>query len=113
MNEPVSASIVTRDVAKLVDDTHNIYESIFVIGRRARQIAVTHKEDITNKLSEFASGVDNLEEVFENREQIEVSRNFERMPKPSTMAIEEFSQGKVYHRVAEEEESMDGQAAAV
>ena len=103
-NKEVPSSIVTRDMAKIVIPTGNVYESLNVIGKRARQIAVVHKEEISNKLSEFSVGVDNLEEVHENREQIEISRQFERQPKPTNLAIEEFLEGKIYMRVVSEEE---------
>lgn len=100
----VQASIVTRDVEKLAEPTGNIYESISIIGKRARQISTTVKEELNSKLAEFASTVDNLEEIFENREQIEISRFYERMPKPTTVATEEFLEGKLYFRAAQEEE---------
>jgi DNA-directed RNA polymerase subunit K/omega len=95
-------SIITRDLDKIADKTGNIYESLHVVGQRAKQISNTLKEELNNKLSEFASTVDNLEEVFENKEQIEISKFYERMPKPSTLAMEEFAEGKVYHRFPEE-----------
>jgi DNA-directed RNA polymerase subunit K/omega len=95
-------SIITRDLDKIADKTGNIYESLHVVGQRAKQISNTLKEELNNKLSEFASTVDNLEEVFENKEQIEISKFYERMPKPSTLALEEFVEGKVYHRFPEE-----------
>jgi len=91
-------SIITRDLDKIADKTGNIYESLHVAGQRAKQISTTLKEELNNKLSEFASTVDNLEEVFENKEQIEISKFYERMPKPSTLGLEEFMDGKVYHR---------------
>ncbi|MDH5365578.1 MAG: DNA-directed RNA polymerase subunit omega [Cyclobacteriaceae bacterium] len=99
------ASIVTRDMEKLVEPTGNIYESIAIIGKRARQISTNVREELSSKLAEFASTVDNLEEIFENREQIEISRFYERMPKPSLVATEEFLEGKVFFRKAEEEEN--------
>ncbi|MFT4834698.1 MAG: DNA-directed RNA polymerase subunit K/omega [Marinoscillum sp.] len=98
-----SASIITRDNEKIAEPTGNIYESIAVIGKRARQIAAQQKEELSSKLAEFASSVDNLEEIFENREQIEISKFYERMPKPSTVAIEEFMEGKISFRKADEE----------
>ncbi len=100
-----NASIVTRDNEKIAEPTGNIYESIAVIGKRARQIAATTKEELNSKLAEFASSVDNLEEIFENREQIEISKFYERMPKPSTVAIEEFMENKISYRKADEEEA--------
>jgi DNA-directed RNA polymerase subunit K/omega len=100
----INPSIISRNMADVMAPTGNVYKSISVIGKRARQIAVQHKEEISNKLSEFATGVDNLEEVHENREQIEISRQFERMPKPSTIAIEEFLDGKVQFRMPDIDE---------
>ncbi|SNS04165.1 RNA polymerase Rpb6 [Belliella buryatensis] len=94
----INPSIITRDLDKVAEPTENIYESIHIIGQRAKQISSTQKEELNSKLSEFASTVDNLEEVFENKEQIEISKFYERMPKPSTLAMEEFMEGKVYFR---------------
>jgi len=97
-------SITTRDTAELVKDTDNIYQTVVVASKRARQISSNMKEELSNKLAEFASTVDNLEEIFENREQIEISKFYERMPKPTIMAMEEFLEEKVYYRKREEEE---------
>ena len=91
-------SIITRDVEKLAAPTGNIYQSVSVISKRARQISTKMKEELNNKLSEFASTVDNLEEVFENREQIEISKFYERMPKPTSVATDEFLAGKIMFR---------------
>jgi len=96
----VPSSIITRDVDKLAAQTGNVYESIVVISKRARQISTKVKEELSNKLADFASTVDNLEEVFENREQIEISKFYERMPKASISAIEEFNEGKIMFRRA-------------
>lgn len=97
-------SITTRDTSQLVEETDNIYQTVVVASKRARQISSNVKEELSNKLAEFASTVDNLEEIFENREQIEISKFYERMPKPTIMAMEEFLEGKVYYRKREEEE---------
>lgn len=91
-------STVTRDIMNLCKDTDNIYESIAIIGKRANQISVDIKQELSKKLQEFASSTDNLDEVFENREQIEISRFYEKMPKPSLIATQEFIEGKVYFR---------------
>ncbi|WP_296700064.1 DNA-directed RNA polymerase subunit omega [Algoriphagus sp.] len=99
----INPSIITRDLDKIAEQTGNLYESLHIVGQRAKQISSTLKEELNNKLSEFASTVDNLEEVFENKEQIEISKFYERMPKPSTMAMEEFMEGKIYHRYPNEE----------
>lgn len=89
---------VTRDVMNLCDQTGNIYESVAIIGKRANQISVDIKTELSKKLNEFATRGDNLEETFENREQIEISRFYERMPKPTLIATQEFIEGKVYFR---------------
>ena len=89
---------VTRDIMDLSDKTGNIYESVAIISKRANQIASEIKQDLTKKLAEFASYNDSLEEVFENREQIEISRYYEKLPKPTLLATEEFLEGNVYFR---------------
>jgi DNA-directed RNA polymerase subunit K/omega len=97
---PANPSIVTRDLDKLASKTGNIYESVFIVAKRARQVSGRMKDELSNKLSEFASSVDNLEEIFENREQIEISKYYERLPKPTAIAIEEFLEDKVNFRLA-------------
>lgn len=94
----VPSSTVTRDLRELDVETDNIYESIVIMGRRANQIASNVKEELHSKLAEFATSNDNLEEIFENREQIEISKHYERMPKPSLIAIDEFLNDKIYYR---------------
>jgi len=89
---------VTRNVMELCKDTGNIYESVAIIAKRANQISMQIKEDLSKKLAEFASYNDSLEEVFENREQIEISRYYERLPKPTLLATQEFIEDKVYWR---------------
>ncbi len=103
MKQLANASIITRDVIDLAHETKNVYESIAIISKRARQVSTKMKEELSQKLSEFATKEDNLEEIFENREQIEISKYYERMPKPSMMALEEFIEGKVYFRKPDEE----------
>ena len=89
---------ITRDMMKLSEDTANVYETVKIIAKRSNQIAVEMKEDLEKKLQEFASYNDNLEEGFENREQIEISRHYEKLPKPTLIAAKEYEEGKVYHR---------------
>lgn len=89
---------VTRNIHDLDASTGNIYESLVVVAKRANQISNNIKEELHGKLAEFASSNDNLEEVFENREQIEISKHYERLPKPTLVAMDEFLNGKVYHR---------------
>ena len=92
------SSTVTRDMMELCADTGNVYETVSIIGKRANQISVEIKSDLSKKLSEFASYNDNLEEVFENREQIEISRYYEKLPKPTLIATQEYVEGKIYYR---------------
>lgn len=94
----VPNSTITRDLRELDETTDNIYESIVIMGRRANQIASNVKEELHSKLAEFATSNDNLEEIFENREQIEISKHYERMPKPSLVAVDEFLNDKIYYR---------------
>ncbi|MBK6263925.1 DNA-directed RNA polymerase subunit omega [Marivirga sp. S37H4] len=99
-------SITTRSTQELVEQTGNIYETVAVVSKRARQISSNMKEELSNKLAEFASTVDNLEEIFENREQIEISKFYERMPKPTILAMEEFLEEKLYYRKRDQEEKL-------
>ncbi|HEY8400046.1 MAG TPA: DNA-directed RNA polymerase subunit omega [Cytophagaceae bacterium] len=96
------STLITRDVDKIAAQTGNIYESLVIIAKRSRQISTKVKEELNNKLADFASTVDNLEEIFENREQIEISKFYERMPKPSTLALEEFLEEKIMFRKPEQ-----------
>ena len=89
---------VTRNMMDLCEDTGNVYETVAVIGKRANQIGLEMKQELSKKLQEFASYSDNLEEVFENREQIEISRYYEKLPKPTLIATQEYIEGRVYHR---------------
>ena len=89
---------VTRDMLNFEEKTGNIYESLVVLAKRANHISAEMKEELNEKLSEFASMTDNLEEVFENREQIEISKHYEKLPKPTLVAVQEFLDGKIYYR---------------
>ncbi len=100
----VPGNTVTRKLIDLDTPTGNIYESVAIISKRANQISAALKQELSRKLEEFSSTSDSLEETFENREQIEISRYYERMPKATLMATEEFLGGEVYFR--------DGGAAA-
>lgn len=94
---------ITRDLRKFDEDTKNIYQSIVIISKRANQITLEMKEELNNKLTEFASTTDNLEQIFENREQIEIAKYYEQLPKPSLIAINEFLGNKIYFRIPEKE----------
>lgn len=94
-NKTIPTNTITRTLRKLDAPTGNIYESVTIISKRANQISVERKAEISNRLMEFAHTSDTLEETFENREQIEMSRYFERMPKPAILATEEFLAGEL------------------
>ncbi|MCU0441604.1 MAG: DNA-directed RNA polymerase subunit omega [Bacteroidia bacterium] len=99
----VPATTVVRDMRKVETATSNVYEAIAIISKRANQISAQMKEELHSKLQEFNNDSDTLEEVFENREQIEISTFYERLPKSTLIATEEFLNGKVYHRNPEKE----------
>ena len=98
---------ITRDIRSLDTPTGNIYNSVMVIAKRANQISVEMKQELNRKLEEFAYYTDNLEEVFENREQIEISKFYERLPKPSLIALQEFLDDEVYYRISESKPAQD------
>ena len=89
---------ITRDMMSMAEETGNIYETVRIIGKRANEISVDLKQELSKKLQEFSSVSDSLEEIFENREQIEISRFFERMPKPTLIATQEFLDHEIYYR---------------
>lgn len=97
----VPNNTITRDLNKLAEPTGNVYESIVIISKRANQISAELKQELNQKLEEFSNYADTLEETFENREQIEISRYYEKLPKPSLLAISEFEDSKIYHRKIE------------
>ena len=97
-----SKTTVSRDLYGLSKDIGNVYETIAILAKRSRQISVEMKEELLEKINEFATVNNSLEEVFENKEQIEVSRYYERLPKSTAIAIQELTEGKIYHRMAEE-----------
>ena len=94
---------ITRDLRDIDAKTGNLYESLTIIAKRSNQIAADMKEELSNKLSEFASTSDNLEEIFENREKIEISTHYEKLPKPVLIAVQEFMEDKIYYRKPEAE----------
>lgn len=89
---------VTRNMNDFREGTENVYETVAILGKRANQIGVVIKDELKKKLDEFSTSQDNLEEVFENREQIEISRYYERLPKPTLIAIQEYLDNQVYYR---------------
>lgn len=97
---------VTRDMIKLCHDNQdNVYETVMVIAKRANQISNEMKQDLEKKLEEFTNLSDNLEEVFENHEQIEISRSYEKMPKPTLIATQEYLEDKIYYKNPSREKS--------
>ncbi len=97
---------VTRDIRQFDDKTGNIYEAVSIMARRANQISLQMREELHEKLDEFGSHSDNLEEIFENREQIEISKFYEKLPKPTLIAVQEFLDDKVYYRNPSKEEGV-------
>lgn len=95
-NAPLNT--VTRDLVEMAEQTGNIYETVSIIAKRSNQIAAEMRHDLEKKLQEFASLNDNLEEISENREQIEISRYYEKLPKPTLIATQEYIEGKLYYR---------------
>jgi DNA-directed RNA polymerase subunit K/omega len=93
--DPIS---VTRNIEDFTNGTKNVYETVAVLSKRANQISLEMKEELNQKISEFASTTDNLEEVFENREQIEIAKYYEHLPKPSLIAIHEYLNEEIYFR---------------
>lgn len=99
----ITSNVETRNLQDMKAKTGNVYESISIIAKRAGQINISLKEELHTKLEEFASHTDSLEEIHENKEQIEISRAYERMPNPSLLATQEFMDDKVYFRKQEDE----------
>ncbi|MBN2669108.1 MAG: DNA-directed RNA polymerase subunit omega [Bacteroidales bacterium] len=96
-----AGTTVTRDLTDFDKETGNIYESLVIASKRANQISLELKEELKQKLEEFASYSDNLEEIFENREQIEISKFYEKLPKPTLIALQEFIENRIKFRNAE------------
>ncbi len=94
---------VTRDIKHLEKNTGNLYQSVVIMSKRANQIGNDIKEELNNKISEFTSSTDNLEEVFENREQIEIAKYYEQLPKPTLIALHEFINDQIYYRIPEKQ----------
>jgi len=101
INAPVNTTTYNRN--KIDEATENIYEAISIVSRRAEQINSEIKKELIEKLEEFATYNDSLEEIFENKEQIEVSKFYEKLPKPHALAVQEWLDGKIYHRNTEED----------
>lgn len=104
-NAPLNTT--TRDLVQMAEDTGNIYETVSIIAKRANQIADEMKHDLDKKLQEFASLSDNLEEISENREQIEISRYYEKLPKPTLIATQEYIEHKIHFRNPAKDKNLD------
>ena len=96
----VPKNTISRDMVSLSKDTENIYETVMIIAKRANQIAQETKQELEAKLQEFAVYTDDQQEMVENEEQIEISRQYERMPKPTLIAAKEYEDGELYHNIA-------------
>jgi DNA-directed RNA polymerase subunit K/omega len=103
-----AVTTITRDVDKLEDMSGNIYKTVMIVAKRANQIAVEMKQELDRKLEEFSSYNESLEEIFENREQIEISKMYERLPKPTSIALQEFIEGKLFYRIPDPSERLYG-----
>ena len=109
-NTNAEKTTVTRDTNEFSDKSGNIYQSLIAISKRSNQISAEMREELTKKLAEFASNTDNLEEIFENREQIEISKFYESLPKPVAIAIQEYMEDKVYIRDNAEKAESDSES---
>lgn len=98
LNTNTASVVETKSLVDIKGRTGNLYESIAIISKRANQINIALKEELHNKLEEFATHTDSLEEIHENKEQIEISRAYERMPNPAILATQEFMDNKIYYR---------------
>lgn len=94
------SNTITRDIKYLAEPTGNIYETVVLLYKRANQIALAEKKELAKKLEDFRTDRDTMDEVFENREQIEISKYYEKLPKPDLIAISEFEDGELYYRMA-------------
>ncbi len=104
-NKKIPTNTVTRDLCDLASPTGNIYETVVILSKRANQISMAEKKELTKKLEDFKNDRDTMEEVFENREQIEISKYYEKQPKPGLVAISEFENNEIYWRMAKKEDN--------
>ena len=100
VKKKVPSNTITRDIKYLAEPTGNIYETVVLLYKRANQIALAEKKELAKKLEDFRTDRDTMDEVFENREQIEISKYYEKIPKPDLIAISEFEDGELYYRMA-------------
>ena len=104
IKKKVPTHTITRDIKDLAAPTGNIYETVVILYKRANQIALAEKKELAKKLEDFRSDRDTMEEVFENRAQIEISKYYEKLPKPDLIAISEFEDGELFYRTAGQED---------
>lgn len=100
VKKKVPSNTITRDIKYLAEPTGNIYETVVLLYKRANQIALAEKKELAKKLEDFRTDRDTMDEVFENREQIEISKYYEKLPNPDLIAISEFEDGELYYRMA-------------
>lgn len=108
-NLQVPGNTITRDIKYLAEPTGNIYETVVILSKRANQISLAEKKELSKKLDDFRGERDTMDEVFENKEQIEISKYYERQPKPDLIAISEFEAGDLFYREAQEDGVSDQQ----
>ncbi|MCI6917872.1 MAG: DNA-directed RNA polymerase subunit omega [bacterium] len=101
INKQVPTNTITRDLSEIAKETGNVYEATVIIAKRANQIASEVKQELSSKLEEFSSYADTLEETFENKEQIEISKYYEKLPKPTLIATDEYLNHEIYFRKIE------------
>ena len=106
IKKKVPVNTITRGVKYLAEPTGNIYETVVILSKRANQIALAEKKELSKKLEDFRTDHDTMDEVYENREQIEISKYYEKLPKPDLIAISEFEDGELYYRMAGTEEEV-------
>lgn len=106
----VPTNTITRDVKYLAEPTGNIYETVVILSKRANQIALEEKKELSKKLEDFKTDRDTMDEVYENREQIEISKYYERLPKPDLIAISEFENNELFYRMPKQEERHEPEA---
>ncbi len=104
MEKKIPTNTITRDIKYLARPTGNIYETVVILSKRANQIALAEKKELAKKLEDFRNERDTMEEVFENKEQIEISKYYERQPKPDLVAISEFENEELFYRKAQTDE---------
>ncbi|MCQ2157711.1 MAG: DNA-directed RNA polymerase subunit omega [Bacteroidales bacterium] len=104
MEKKIPTNTITRDIKYLAEPTGNIYETVVILSKRANQIALAEKKELAKKLEDFRNERDTMEEVFENKEQIEISKYYERQPKPDLVAISEFENKELFYRKAQTDE---------